>query len=667
MPITEHELQALIHTEITDAETFVDSVMGAERAESLKYYKGHKLGTEEEGRSSIVSREVRDAVQSMMPSLMRVFFGSERAVEFVPTGPEDVQHAEQATDLVNHIILRENPGFEVFFETFKDSLYQKNGVIKYWRDESVEVTYHEFTDLTDEGLGLVANDPGVEIVELESSFADDALEIALLAGASPPQLHNVTVKRTRIDPKIRIMSVPPEEFLIDRRARDIDTAKYVGHRALLTVNELVALGHPRELVLQHVSSSDALGRTHEITERYKDHGGFWPEDSKNEDQRKVLYVESYIRVDVDADGYAELRKFCSIGENHKIINGEGEPVTQRPFASFCPDPEPHLFFGQDLADQTKDLQLIATSIKRNMLDSLALSIYPRMAVLEGQANMDDVLNTEIGAIVREYQVGAVRPLELPFVGKEAIPILEIIEREKDRRVGTHDIALDAEALQSTTKAAVNAQVDSARQHLELVARIYAEGGMTRLFSGILKLVVANADRKLTVRLRNDFVEMDPREWNANMDVSVNVGLGMGLQEDRLRSLQLIAQFQREIVANMGPNNPLVSLGQISNTMSKIAELSGWKDSSQFVTKLPNDFQLPLPPPKPDPAELLAQTEIQKKQADMMIDGARLNLDRDEALADVLLRAEEIEARNPGTKVDLDRIRDAIEADRLTRT
>jgi hypothetical protein len=658
--LTDTELHSIVRAEIDDAVSFIDQEIGHQRARSLEYYRGDSIGNEEEGRSQIVSREVRDAVQSVLPSLMRVFFGSQRPVEFVPTAPEDVAVAEQATDYVNHVVMQENPGFEVFYSVFKDSLMQKAGIVKYWLDESAEVDYHQFTDLSDEQLALLLSEEGAEIAEIQSTPEEEALAVALQMGVEPPQRHNALIKRTVRAPRVRIQAVPPEEFLIDRRARSIDDSRMVAHRSLVRFSDLVALGYEPEFLRRHISNSDVLEDTHEVWTRYDKQGGYWPGDSKNPDEQRILYVETYIRIDWDGDGLAELRKICTVGDSYEIV--ANEPCSDRPFAAFCPDPEAHLFFGEDLADQTKDLQEIITSVKRNVLDSLAMSIHPRTAVVEGMADINDVLNTEVGAIMRQQAPGMITPFTMPFVGREALPILEMLEAERDKRVGTHNLALEADALQSTTKAAVNAQVDAARQRLELIARIYAEVGMKRLFKGLLRLLVQHQDQVKMVRLRNEFVPIDPSVWNANMDVTINCGLGNGLEEDRIAILQQTLQVQREVLTQMGMSNPLVGLGHVRNTLAKLLEMSGYKDSSQFFKSVPLDFEPPPPPePKPEPAELLAQVEMQKIQSDMLMDGERLKLD----WAKLELEVEEAELKY-SQAIDVAGIKAMVEERKLGR-
>lgn len=670
--VDQTSLRAILRSEIEAAVNFIEQDIGPDRAESTKYYRGDPLGNEEEGRSQIVTRDVRDAVRQTLPSLVEVFLGSERANEFVPTGPEDVAQAEQATDYVLHIITNDNPGVSVFYSALKDSLYNKAGVVKWWRDESSKVTYHSFSGLNDVALGILLEaEPGIELVELRSkpdeSLGEQLIAQAIMLGLEPPSVHEGRVRRTVKGQRFRIAAVPPEEFLIDRNARDIDSATYVGHRCLMSFTDLVALGYDPDLVESALSPAATLTTATEVTERYRNRGGYRPFDTQNKGEKKALYVESYVRVDVDGDGISELRKFCTLGEGYEIVNGDGmgEPVEERPFAAFCPDPEPHMFFGDDLADQTKDLQRIRTNVTRAMLDSLALAIHPRTAVVEGHVNIEDALNTEMGALIRMNAPGMVQPFVVPFVGKEALSIIEHLKAERDARLGLHNMAMEADALQSTTKAAVTAQERAATQNLKMIARLYAETGFKRLMKGLLRLVVAHQDQPRMIRLRNQWAQVDPRSWNADMDVSVNVGLGYGMTEDRVAVLMQTKATQEQILVQLGPNNPLCDLGQYRNTLAKLLELGGYKDTAQFYKPIPVGFQLPEPAPQPTPEQLLAQVEMQKIQVDMQVDAARLDLDRDKLYADILLRAADIESKY-ATTVDVASIKASVEQDRLQR-
>jgi hypothetical protein len=649
--MSEEELQGIVSSEIVDAISFIDEDIAPKRAQATEYYFGDPFGDEEQGRSQVVSMDVRDTIQGMLPSLMRIFFGPERVVEFAPNGPEDVALAEQATDYVDFIFKRDNPGFQILHSAFKDALVRKTGIIKYWWDESVDVRAESFTMMDEQSVMLLTNDPDVEIAAVREypmpGFEQQNEAQGIMT--PPPMMYDIDIKRRIKKGKIRVETLPPEEFLIDRRAKSIDDATLVAHRSMRTVSELVAMGYDYDMVVSNSGDNYEFDTNDEYQARNP-----WAvvRGSTNPDPtvRHVLYIEAYQNVDFDGDGIAELRKICTIGNSHKVVHNE--IVDERPFATFCPDPEPHTFFGMCPADVTMDIQRIKSNVQRGMLDSLAQSIYPRTAVVEGQANIEDVLNTEVGAVIRMRAPGMVQPFTTPFVGQDAFPMLEYLDDVKQNRTGISKAAsgLDADALQSTTKAAVSATVSASHQHIEMIARIFAETGLRRLFRGILKLVVENQDRERMVRLRNTFVPIDPRSWDVGMDVIVNVGVGDGSMEERMAMLSQIASRQEMILQNYGPENPIVTLPQYTNTLSKMLQLSGFKDAQNYFAQLPADFQMPQneEEPKPTPEEMLTQVQAQAIQADIQKKAAELELEREK-----MIRSD-------------DRERDRIEQDGILR-
>jgi hypothetical protein len=647
--MTEEELQGIISSEITDAISFIDEDVAPVRAMATEYYLGEPFGDEEEGRSQVVSTDVRDTVKAMMPSLLRVFFGPERIVEFIPNGPEDVAGAEQATDYVDHIFKKDNPGFTVLHAAFKDALIRKTGIIKYWWDESTEVKAEYFSMLDEGSMMMLTQDPNVEISAVREypipGLPPQMDEMGNML--PPPMMYDVEIKRRVKTGKVRVEALPLEEFLIDRRAKSIDNATFVGHRSMKTVSELVAMGYDYDTVSEQSGDNYEFDTNQEYQARnpYSVVRGSTNPDPSTQ---HVLYIEGYVKVDFDGDGIAELRRVCTIGSSHKVV--KNDIVDERQFADFCPDPEPHTFFGMCPADDTMDIQRIKSNVQRGMLDSLAQSIHPRTAIVEGQANLEDVMNNEVGAIIRMRAPGMVQPFNIPFVGREAFPMLEYLDDVKQSRTGISKAAagLDADALQSTTKAAVSATVNAAHQQIEMIARIFAETGMRRLFRGILKLVVENQDKERIVRLRNTFVPIDPRSWDVGMDVTVNVGVGDGTIEDRINILAQVAGRQEQIIQSQGPQNPVVSVVQYTNTLTKMLQLAGIKDSQNYFTQLPADYQLPQQEPKPTPEEMLAQVQAQSIQADIQKKAAELELEREK-----MIRSD-------------DRERDRIEQDGILR-
>ena len=507
-PMDDAELQSIITQDLVDAVSYVDSDLSPTRAKGTEYYRGDLFGNEVEGNSKVVAMEVRDTVSAMLPSLMRVFFSSENVVEFAPRGPEDTKMAQQATDYCNYIYQNDNSGFLTTYAIFKDALVRKCGIAKFWWEDDEKVRIEEYTGLDDQTLEMLMQEPGGE-VKIITSYPDPAIDEAQLTTVDPttgqpmvmpaPMIHDVQIKRITKDGRIKIMAVPPEELLLDRRARSFEDSTIIAHRQMATVADLIAMGYDQDEIEENLSSTD-LDSNDEYLARQPLSTTFGTSDAANPMMQRVLYIEAYSRVDFDGDGIAELRKVCCMGGGYKVVRNL--PASYIPFADFPCDPEPHTspLEAMSIFDITRDLQEIKSEILRNTLDSLAQSIHPRTAVVEGQVNIDDVLNNETGAIIRMRAPGMVQPLTTPFVGQAAFPMMEYMDQIKEDRTGMSKAAmgLNADALQSSTKAAVNATINASQGRIELTARILAEG-MKKLFKGILFLATTHQDKARMVR------------------------------------------------------------------------------------------------------------------------------------------------------------------------
>ena len=641
-PMDDAELQSIITQDLVDAVSYVDSDLSPTRAKGTEYYRGDLFGNEVEGNSKVVAMEVRDTVSAMLPSLMRVFFSSENVVEFAPRGPEDTKMAQQATDYCNYIYQNDNSGFLTTYAIFKDALVRKCGIAKFWWEDEEKVRIEEYTGLDDQTLEMLMQEPGGE-VKIITSYPDPSIDEAQLTTVDPmtgapmvmpaPMIHDVQIKRITKDGRIKIMAVPPEELLLDRRARSFDDATIIAHRQMATVADLLAMGYDQDEIEENLSTTD-LDSNDEYLARQPLSTTFGTNDAANPMMRRVLYIEAYSRVDFDGDGIAELRKVCCMGGGYKVVRNL--PASYIPFADFPCDPEPHTSPLEALSifDITRDLQEIKSEILRNTLDSLAQSIHPRTAVVEGQVNIDDVLNNETGAIIRMRAPGMVQPLTTPFVGQAAFPMMEYMDQIKEDRTGMSKAAmgLNADALQSSTKAAVNATINASQGRIELTARILAEG-MKKLFKGILFLATTHQDKARMVRMRNEWVQIDPRFWDTSMDANINIALGNGDTNEKLQALMMIMAKQEQILQQLGPTNPLVTPQQFSNTLRKIVELSGFKDSTSFFQDIPADYVPPTPTPKPSPEEVLAQVQAESIKADIQKKAAELELKRQQMMMD----------------------------------
>lgn len=645
--LTEDEIQAIFRAEVDDAISYSEDTLARKRIEANRYYRGEAFGDEEEGRSQVVSMDVRDVVQSIMPQLMRCFFGTEKVAEFRPEKAGDEEMAEQVTDYVDYIVRRENPGFLEMHSVFKDALISEVGIMKWWAEEKTEVKEDTLYGITPEEVAVLVAEVGAEGGSVEPvSVQGDAVD--------------VKVTRRVSKDKFRIAALPPEEFLRSRLARSIDDAKLVAHRCWLTVSDLVALGYSRDEIVEHAGPSSEMGNTETQERNLLARPTFGGDvDSQDEAMRVVEYVEGYLLIDADGDGVAELRKICSVGPERFILSNT--VVSDRPFADFCPDPEPHVFGGLSVTDVTADIQRIKSAIMRHMLDSLAMSVHPRTVAVESQVNMNDVRNTEVGAIIRARQPGMVQTLEMPFIGKEAFPVLDYMDKVIESRVGKTTSSLDPDSLQSATKAAVNASVNAAQEHVELLARMFAETGLKRLYRGLLKLICERQPKERVVKLRGKWVPLNPASWDADMDVDVAVAVGPASIEARKGTLMKIAELQGSIIAQYGPDNPLVSLDKYRYTLAKLIEAEGFRSADPFFnniqpgTQVGGSAQQGQQSGADQAAMILAQVQAQEIQANMQIkreemalkaqdQAAKQDLERDRLLADIALRAADIEGK-----------------------
>ncbi len=661
--LSEEELQSIVASAIEDAADFIDNSISPGRAEAAEYYQGEAFGNEQAGRSTAMTMDVRDTIQAMLPSLVRIFCGSDHVVEYAPVGPEDVEHAKQATDYANFILNQDQDEsyISIIYATFKDALVKGSGFLKYYWDESEDVKTYSLTGLDEQALAALNSDPSVEITLMSTEISD----------TSPDPLTSVTVVQRRSTGQIKVATVPPEEILVSRQARSFADAGLVAHRRYATVSELVEMGYKYDDIIDYATDDadfDLLNveaRERQLSQQSRDYA--------DPTRRRVLYVEAYMQIDVDGDGVSELRRICCAGPSYEILRNE--TTDDVPFAMFCPDPEPHAFFGMSIADLTMDIQRIKSAVLRASLDSLAMSTHPRVGVVEGQASLEDVMNVEAGGIIRMRNPGAVVPFTLPYVGSDAFSMMEYLDEIRENRTGISKAAdgLAPEALQSSTLMAVNQTIQAAQQRTELIARLFAENGMTRLFKGLLRLMVQHQDRPRMIRLRNEFVPMQPDAWNAGMDVVANIALGKGGDTEKMMMLQEVAGKQEMLIEKLGPDNPLVNIQNYYATLQQMIELAGFKDPNKFFTDPSQMPPAPPEPPKPDINEQLIQVQmaeiqanIQKKQAELALEREKMVREddrrRDKDEADIALKAAEIIARY-GAQVDMAGIKAGSERDR----
>ena len=639
------QFNALLRNEIENALGYYDSEYSTDRVTLMDYYMGEEYGNEQEGRSQVVTTEVADTIEFIMPSLMRMFTQTDEFVKFMPRQPEDVEGAKQATSYANYVLNCQNNGFVVLHNFFKDALLQKLGVVKVYYDETEDMTEEEYTGLSDDELTLLLQDPAVEIVSQNTEESgEEGVDEMGMPFSDYSVSHDVVIKRMSYGGMIKVDNIPPEEFLVSKRSSSLEDADFVAHRTTMKVSDLIQMGYDRELVEKYAGYTE-LDTTSEVQNRFQDVETTGETDSSDMSMRDVLVVEAYIKADYDDDGIAELRRVVTLGQGFEIV--ENDTFDHIPFACLSPILMPHRLIGRSIAELIMDLQLIKSTVLRQLLDNIYLTNNARVAAVEGQVNLDDLLNSRAGGIVRMRQANAVQVLQPPMVGQNAFSLLQYLDEIKEQRTGLSkaSMGLDADALQSTTATAVAAQMSAAQGKIEMIARVFAETGVKQLFRLVLTLCLHHGKKEQMIRLNNKFVPIDPSNWKHEYDLSVNVGLGSGQTNEKMAFLAQMAQKQEQILLQTGVDNPLVSLQQYRNTLAELANMAGFKDASRFF-KNPEDIPpQPQQPPPPSEAEMKMQFEQQKFQAELELQKAKqdaeLALKREELQMKMQIRQEEL--------------------------
>lgn len=660
--ITKKELANLVSEEVNDAIGGMNSSqISDDRSDALDRYLGEPYGNEIDGRSQIVTREVADIVEWLMPSLMKVFTSGDEVVSFEPQGPEDVEMARQATKYVNYVLMRDNDGFQVLYNWFKDALLLKNGVVKHYWDETKTITREEYQNLTDEEFNQLILDDELEVIEHTENEITESMPMldelgmpAIDQETGEPLfeevpvniLHDVAVKRTVTEGKVKIESIPPEEFLINKYATSVNDARFVAHRVKRTKSELIGQGYSKSKIKRIWSKSQEDGAEYqpERISRFTDEDTTTPRTDEG-----LWVIEAYYRIDWNNDGIDELRKITKVGG--EIL--DNEEVDSVPFSSLTPVPVPHKFYGLSIYDLISDLQLIKTTLMRNLLDNMYLQNNGRYAVMEGQANIDDLLTSRPGGIVRVRNPQAVMPLATPQLDSVSFQMLDYLDGIKEERTGLNknSVGLGEGALKSHQTATGVAQVMSAAgQRVEMIARVFAETGVKELMTNIYKLVQKYEDRERIVRLNNEWTPLYPSEWRQSMDCVAKVGLGYGNKDMNLLHLQQLSQTL-QMIAQHPSAGVMIKPKNVYNLVGEMIKNMGMKNIHDFITDPGDQEQLQQPNPEAQAAQMEAQmkmAELQQKQQeaemDAQIDAAELEIKKQEAEIDLAIKQQELEIK-----------------------
>lgn len=651
-PMDDDAVSTYVNQWINDSLDFNTSELSEQRANSLKYYFGEPFGNEQPGKSQIVSRDVQETVDWIMPSLMKVFHSGGDVVKFNPQTAEDVPAAEQETQYVNYLFNRRNEGFKIMYDWFQDALIMKTGITKVYVEDVPSPKFDRFDGLTEDQMTEIISDPKVEVLA-QTDNGDGTYHI---------KIRTDNTKRA-----IKVCVIPPENFLIDRGATCMEDAQFTCHRQQQTISWLRAAGVPEDelegMPYDEFTYSDSTPERL-VRENFDQTGemGFASGVSA-EANRKVWVSECYVNLDVDGDGFAELRRIVMAGD-YIMSNEEWD---SRPFADITPARIAHKFFGMSIYDKIHDIQEIRSVLMRNIMDNIYRTNTGRFAVIDGQVNLEDLMSNEQSGIVRMKSVGAVQPLPTPGLSGDVYNMLDRLEADRGKRTGVSDRSrgLDENTLHSNQAAtSVNQMMTAAEQQIDLIARMFAETGVKKLFQLLHEHSVKYQDQEEVFELRGEYVAVNPANWRDRTDMSVTVGVGCMNKDQQLLHLQRLFEMTQSVISG-GGMGILTSEKNIYNLLKEMTENAGYKDVSRYwrdpdspeAKQAAQERQKEQAKPKPDEIKAQAQmataqagaqknqAEAQMAQVDAQVKLAKIELDKQLAtiqLRQIALQEQELE-------------------------
>lgn len=635
----ESALVQLLNVKITAATGNQGTLVSGDREKALQRYKGEKYGNEVPGNSQVVSRDVMESIESLMPSLVEVFASGDEVVRYDPVGQEDEEVAAQQTAYANWVYQTKNDGFRVTYSAIKDGLMFRLGVAKIYWDKRKKVTTHHYSGLTDQELSILQSEKGVTVSEVKAlpGYADEL--------GQPVELYDVKIKRVLEYGCIKIDPMPPEEFLADVASSGLDDGTFWAHRMRTSVSDLIAMGFKEEDVINLPDAAEAQ-LEQERSERFE-REQYDTDETTDPMMRKVEVFECYVKCDYDDDGIGEWRKVVLGGSNkNKVLLNE--EIDDHPFAAWTPIPLTHSLLGFSVVDHVEDLQEVKTALWRQMLDNLYRSNNPEReintALIE---DIDDWLTSRVGGIKRVKQIGASREITVPFTASASFKVVEYVDAMAQRRVGAQmaDQAMDADTLNKSATAASIADNRSFAK-TKLYARLFAEQFMKRLFKRILKLSVMHQDKQETVRFRGKWVQVDPRVWDADKDVTVTVGLGTGNRDRMAQQIMNLLNLDEKIISLQGgAAGPLLKMDNVYAKLKKLLEALGLRGAEQYYSDPADAEAQPQGEPPPDPrmieVQAKMQVEQQKLQASQQEAAAKMQVDMQRMQMEFDLKREQL--------------------------
>ncbi len=671
--LSDGELEAILTSQIRLAKNHDRAMRAPSRAKAIEYFLGTMKDTPSEpNRSSVISRDVADTVGWILPGIMRVYTASDRMAEAEPVTPNDVAFADQVSDGINHVFWKDNSGYQIVYNATWDALVVGNGIVKTYWDDTPQYAVAFYSGLSEDQRAqlLLPDAKGTEPEILASSERIETLPDPVTGEPLPATLYDLKLKCKKADGRFVVDCIAPEDFLIDGDAVTTDDARLTAHREEMTRSDLIAMGYSKELVLT-IPRKGKLETTEDVA-RDRNDGGAAPDPSMD----LIDYYECFVRLDIDGDGEAELIRACCAGpDGAKILDWEVWE-DESPFDDIPCEPIPHRWDARSIADETMDVQRIKTVLERQALDNIYASNNPQRQIEEGQiVNMDELFTPSFGGVVvRKKGSNPVAPLEVPFVANHAFDAINYQDQVIQRRTGVsrQTMALDPEALQNQSATANQNEKDASYSQIELLARNMAELGWKKVFRKLMRLMIKHQTTPRRLLVKGKAVDIDPRYWNADMQVSINVGLGTGSRERDAGMLQAVLGLQTTLADRLSAggfaDKALEMLPLVRNTLVKFQEATGLKNPDLYWPPVgPQDIlagkqRLAQIQQQGDPklqiAAMKAQSDIKVQQSEAQANLLRTQAETQKAQADLTIKALQFEAsrQQAGLQSALDQAR-----------
>ncbi len=583
------DLVAVVQAYESDAMAY-NSELSEKRTTLLNYYNQEKYGNEIEGESSIVTSEVQDIVENGTAALLRLFTQGKYICTVDSLDPKyDVENYSKQAYI--NWLFKDLDGESKLEIAIKDALLQYTGVLKVYWDNSVKKTRLSYVGLSE--------------VELQKLYLDEELEEVSVKKRTKNGEVTFDAKFNRVDStgRLAIENIAPEEFLIDKGARDFTNPIFCGQKTPKTRSELILMGFDKEIVMSLPKDSSLFGEfQQEKIARDEDHGYTTSNPSNNPSNDVVFLGEYYLYLDLDEDGVSELYQIFYAG--NKILGIE--QVTEHPYAVLIPIKIPHRAIGNCPADQMADLQRRNSVMMRQAYGNVYNCNYTRLAYNE-RVNEDDLSTVRAGGLVAIEGMEAIGDSISPISTTNSIvgEIMQLVEQtnvEGEKRTGFTRLnqGLDSNNLSQTATAHLSL-VGQGQQRLDLIARTLAFGGLKTLFEKMIKVVGTHQDSDLEMFILGEALEIDPTSWSDNFRCSINIGLSPSDRIEKVTNLNFVLAQQKELLST---GSPLVDQTKLYATFERLCAEVGFKDAKTFF----NDPNVPQEQLVNTNAQLQAQVQ-----------------------------------------------------------